>query len=647
MDFFEAQDRARRRTKWLLLYFVGALIGIVVSVYLVTVIGMQVGGMRMPLWNPELFLLVAGVTSVLIIGGSLFKSMQLSGGGATVAADLGGRLVDPGTSDYNERKLLNVVQEMAIASGTPVPQVYVMDEELAINAFAAGTDPSNAVIGVTRGCIERLSRAELQGVIAHEFSHILNGDMRLNMRLIGVIFGILILMIIGRTMLYSMRHMAYSSRNNRNGGGLVIVVLVLGIGFFIVGGIGMLFARMIQAAVSRQREFLADSSAVQFTREPDGLAGALKKIGGLDDGSRVRSPKALEASHMFFAEGGLFTWGLATHPPLKVRIKAIQPHWQGDFDKSSLAEVHVGGRADVMQAAAATAPPPLPNQVSQMAATAAVSNLADDQRWRLEVGTRIRERIAPRWVQASQNKDEAQALLFAMLLAEDQGLRKQEIDGLRQGMGSDLARVVSEWAVGLQGLHSADKIALIDLCIPTLRGMSRPEYERFINMTHWLIATDQRVDLFEFMLQHAIARHLEMHFEKRGFPPIRSRRMSDLGEEANVLVTAMARTGRKGPRVVAAFQAAADEWGTSERWTPRLIDEKDCSPEQLRNALSEFEAATPIMKKQILRVCGLAAAEDGILTSQEAELLRTVADAIGASLPPFVWDLEQGEGVAS
>lgn len=638
MDFFQAQDDARRRTKWLIVYFILALLGIIAAVYILTVIILSFTDVRIKPWSPGLFIPVAVGTSLLILGGSAFKSLQLSGGGSVVAEDLGGRLVDPGTSDHQERVLLNVVQEMAIASGTPVPQVYVMDHELGINAFAAGTEPGNAVIGVTRGCIDRLSRSELQGVIAHEFSHILNGDMRLNMRLIGVIFGILILMIIGRTVLHSMRFVSYSggrSSKNNNSGGIAIAILVLGIGLLAIGGIGAFFARLIQSAVSRQREFLADASAVQFTREPDGLAGALMKIGGLDDGSKLASPKAIEASHMFFSEGGMFSWGLATHPPLDVRIRTILPHWQGDFENSSIPEVSVP-RAP--QAHAGLVSNLAGGQVS---APAALAQLGESSALQMDVGRQIREGLAPFWIQATQSKDGAQALLFAMLLSKDNPeLQQKELEGLATGVGRDAASITQEWAQGVHALHSSDKIALLDMCFPSLRRMTGPEYERFLNMTRWLIASDEKTDLFEYMLQHSIARHLSNHFEQRAFPPIKHRRMSDLSEQANVLLSAVAHMEREGGDVDASFAAASEEWGESERWSPRLLPPDQCGGNELDAALREFEFASPIVKKQILRVCGLAAAHDSVLSEQEAELLRAVADAIGAGLPPFVGQLK-------
>ena len=635
MDFFEAQDQARRQTKWLLLYFVIALLGIVLAMHLLTVVTVKMLVERpsaISFYEGQIFLPVAVLTSGLIICASYFKSMQLHAGGSVIAADLGGRLVDPGTTDHHERILLNVTEEMAIASGTPVPQVYILDEELGINSFSAGSEASNAVIGVTRGCVDRLTRAELQGVVAREFSHILNGDMRLNMRLVGLVFGILILMIAGRTILYSLRHLR-GSGNSKGGGGFILAVFLLGGGLFLIGGIGVFFARMIQARVSRQRVILADAAAIQFTRQPEGLTGALKKIGGLREGSRLQSPRAMEASHMFLAESGNLTLGRSTHPPLGRRIQKMEPHWNGDYVKSALAEI------TVTKPVAKEAPTRKAEFAEQMVAMAAMSHLAGNDRWRMVVGQRIRDGIPQRFVQASQNRDEAQALIFAMLLTDKHKLRTAEMDGLRTGVGSTAAAIALEWHEGLGALHSADKIALIDLCIPTLRRMSNPEYERFLGLTRWLIASDQKRDLFEFMLQHTIARHLASHFEKRGFPPIRNYRMSDLSTEANVLLSAVARVGREGEAVIAAFQAAAEQSENSERWTPRLLEADDCAAEKLEVALKAFEASTPLLKKKILSMCGFAAAQDGILTSEEAELLRTVADAMGFSLPPFVWNL--------
>lgn len=338
MDFFQQQDKARKNTKVLVVYFVVAVACIIASVYVAALLIFHTTGYgRAPdtpppefaLWDLRLFSQVVLGTLGVVIVGSLYKTLALSKGGSAVAESLGGRLVPTEPGEPDERKLRNVVEEMAIAAGVPVPKIYVLPDEQGINAFAAGHTPEDAAIGVTRGCMSLLSRDELQGVIGHEFSHILNGDMRLNLRIMGIIFGIVCLSVIGRVLIYS------RGGRGRQGGA---PLMFLGLALIVIGGIGLLFGRLIQAALSRQREFLADASSVQFTRNPAGLSGALQKIGGA--GSRIGSPHAGEASHLFFGNGlakpllGAF----ATHPPLDERIRAIDPAWDGKFSQSTISE---------------------------------------------------------------------------------------------------------------------------------------------------------------------------------------------------------------------------------------------------------------------------------------------------------------------
>jgi Zn-dependent protease with chaperone function len=337
MDFFGQQDRARTRTTALVLYFVLAVVFIVASVYAASLLILhftQVAGdpgMPAPVllswrsiepWDAQLFGWVLVGTLGVVLAGAAYKTMRLARGGSEVAEELGGRLLADDPTDADERRLRNVVEEMALAAGVPVPKVYVLDDDAGINAFAAGHSATDAAIGITRGGMTLLTRDELQGVIGHEFSHVLNGDMRLNIRIMGVLFGIVCLTVIGRVLLYS--------RGGGNRGRAPM--LLLGVALLVIGALGVLFGRLIQAALSRQREMLADASAVQFTRNPAGLAGALRKIGSV--GARITSPHAGEASHMFF-ENGLakpaFSW-LATHPPLAERILALDPGWDGRFD---------------------------------------------------------------------------------------------------------------------------------------------------------------------------------------------------------------------------------------------------------------------------------------------------------------------------
>jgi Zn-dependent protease with chaperone function len=338
-DFFDRQDAARRNTTRLVVLFVLAVVAIMVSIHVLLAVALgylgahPAGGAERSLLTDPAIAAVAFVGTLIVVGGgSLFKVAQLRGGGRVVAEQLDGRLVSPDTTDPAERQLMNVVEEMAIAAGMPAPPVYLMEREAGINAFAAGFAPGEAVIGVSRGAAEQLSRDELQGVIAHEFSHILNGDMRLNIRLIGLLHGILIVGMLGYFVLRMTAFSGHRGRRSRDQGNAMLPILAIGLGLMIVGFFGTFFGNLIKAAVSRQREFLADAAAVQFTRQPDGIAGALKKIGGLPAGSTIQNPNAPEASHMFFgrATSG-FSAMFSTHPPLRERIRRIDPSWDGTF----------------------------------------------------------------------------------------------------------------------------------------------------------------------------------------------------------------------------------------------------------------------------------------------------------------------------
>lgn len=627
MDFFEAQDEARKKTKWLVLWFVLAVIGVVVAVDLL-VIALYDGP------NQIYVVITASVlTGGIMLAASGYKTTQLSAGGSVVAEDLGGRLVMPGSADFEEKRLLNIVSEMALASGMPVPQVYLLDHEEGINAFAAGTEPSNAVIGVTRGCLQRLSREELSGVIAHEFSHIINGDMRLNMRLMGLVFGLVVLSIIGREMLQLLRYQGGSSRrNNKEGGNAMLVLFLLGLGLLVIGGLGSFFGRLIQAAVSRQREFLADASSVQFTRNPDGIAGALKKIGGLEIGSKINAPKAVEANHMFFSNGGRFNFFLMTHPPLDVRIRAVQKNWDGKFESSEIKPIAAdrstkneerNGPLDALPGAVVLG---------------AVSGIGQGERRRISTGQQLHQGISQRWREAIHDREEAQAVIFGLLLNKDEKFLSKELSFLEGEAGADAKKLALKWQAEVRGLHSARKIALVEMALPTLRSLSPLEYERFRDITRSLIASDGQVELFEFMIQRVIERHLGSYFERKAFRNIAYYQFDRLLPEANILVSTVSEIGAG-----CADEAEAAYLGATSDWKVRLDRKGVSSHDELDKALDKFAQASPLVKRQILVACVTAAARDGKLSSQEAELLRTIADSIGCPLPPFPGEVVEEE----
>ena len=360
MDFFQRQANARRRTRWLLVYFALAILALAGTFYIVSLSPYFHANPEKEgsFWHPELFGQVAGITLVIIALGSLIKRAKLRKGGKAIAIALGGRALSSPSSDPDERELQNIVEEMSIASGLRAPAIYILDNEPGINAFAAGFTAEDAVIGVTKGAMQLLTRDELQGMIAHEFSHILNGDMRLNLRLVSWIHGILWIALVGQAVLRGARACVASNSESdlkKAGLGLFFFGSIVGGIIYGLGSMGALFGRLIKSAISRQREFLADAAAVQFTRNPSGLASALKKIGGIAQGSRLQSPLAQEASHMFFGNGLRGSWFgfLSTHPSLKKRIKLLDPGFDGRFP-------YVAMRAGALRVPPVIPPPLVP-----------------------------------------------------------------------------------------------------------------------------------------------------------------------------------------------------------------------------------------------------------------------------------------------
>ena len=612
-------------------WFILSVLGVIVTMYLLATAYLQFSSVtnqaqpgasqttvNVGWWNPELLVWVGGIVGGVILIGSWIKLAQLSAGGKVVAQGLGGRPVEPTTTDLQERRLLNVVEEMAIASGVPVPEVWIMDEEQGINAFAAGTDPSNAVIGVTRGTLERLTRSELQGVVAHEFSHILNGDMKLNMRLMGWIFGLVMLSMLGRIMLESFRFMR-GSRDSK-GNGIVIAIIVAGLAVWLVGSIGVLFARMLQAAISRQREFLADASAVQFTRDAGGISGALKKIGGFAEHGNISSPKAMESRHMFFAGSSGFTALMATHPPLDKRIKAIDPNWNGAM---------LEGMADPVQREEFTGAVGFSGSFENVDTGSGIRSLGESGRLDSHVGAVIREELRAGNV-TSFSKPEAKALLLGLLVAADadgQEMAKEIFQ--KYGYDEETAGKIIGWSVELEGYTSSKKLALVDLSLSWLRRMNQQEAQTFVQTSQALVESDGEVNLFEFMLQKVIERHVSIGLGLKPVPKMKYQRLEALEQYLAQLLAGFASLAGSDAALVKAAQEYREHTG-------RDLPQIEAGLGQVAKALLEMDAATPLVKQQILRLCGLVVMDDGVVADNEMELLRATAEAIGAPVPPFV-----------
>ena len=650
MDFFERQDQARRNTKLLIFYFVLGVAMLIVAVY-AALLGVFTGlgsqhqhgysrEAQLVLWNPQLFLLATVGTFAVIAVGSGFKTLELAQGGSSVATMLGGRLVDPTTTDPDERKLRNVVEEMAIAAGVPVPQVYLLPDERGINAFAAGHSTSDAVVAVTAGAMKLLTRDELQGVIGHEFSHILNGDMRLNLRLMGIIFGILCLAVIGRVLLYT------RSRSSKDKNPLPLLGLVL----IVIGWVGVFFGRLIQAAVSRQREFLADASSVQFTRNPAGLAGALKKIGGLSYGSKLEAAHAEEASHMFFGNGmgESFLHLMDTHPPLAERIRAIDPSFDGSFPPVSLAETERAGpqvappplrppipfpfpAAPRVGAGAARLAPPV------IAAQAAMASAGTPTTSHLRYAEGLREIIPANVLAAAREGLGASTLVYALLLSDDETTRRKQLDELAAATSAAVCQETLRVLPEVQAVATHAKLPLVDLAIPGLRHLSPSQFQQFRTAVQKLVESDGEVDLFEYVLQKIVLRHLEPYFSQARKPTVQYYAFKPLAPDCAVLLSALAYLGQDDPdKIQFAFRQGAQPLSYAAQLELQLLPEDQCDLAQVDAALNRLSQAVPQIKKNVLNACAQTVAADGVIQELEAELLRAIADTLDCPIPPFI-----------
>ena len=605
MDFFAAQDDARRRTRRLIWLFAGAVAGMIGGIYLALIAFL---GDSPSWWDPEFFAWTAGLTLLLVGGASTIKILSLKSGGKIVAESVGGRRIDAGTSDPDERRLLNLVEEMAIASGVTVPSVYLLPDEEMINAFAAGFTPSDAAVAFTKGCMQRLSRDELQGVVAHEFSHILNGDMRLNIHLIGVLFGILVLSIVGQGLL---RSALYSSvggaRRSKDGNGLVVALIAGGVILLVAGSIGVFFGRLIQSAVSRQREFLADAAAVQFTRNPAGLSGALQKIGGM--GSRVENPHSQDVAHLFFANGLRSSFGgwFATHPPLGERVRAIDPSWEGSF--AAVEESERSGEAS-----------------SSLAGEAMVASLAGSGG--LVRARKIRHSLADRCGPALQDPMQARALVFALLVMDSlPSAQAGQLGYLRESGGAALEEAVGLRMSGLQGLPEDERLPLLEVVLPVLSRLDAAERPLFLERLQRVVLADGQITFFAFVAGWLIRRHLT--------PPERLRpigRPEDLAHSLGILLGSLATLDAADEEAKRTFSQGL---AASEVFR-RLVAYPELSLpdyEQLGEALSLLAAATFALRQEILAMASAVVWADGQISQAEESMLRFIASALECPSP--------------
>lgn len=668
MDFFEAQERAKTRSHLLIFYFAAATALIVLLVYLAVTAGFffyhnYTGSeATASLFSAPRFFTTLGIVIPLIGLGSLWRIMDLSSkGGPGIAESLGGRLIAASTKRPSERQLRNIVEEMSIASGVPIPQVYILDHESGINAFAAGYTLDDAAIAVTQGAIEQLDRDELQGVIAHEYSHILNGDMRLSTQLSGWIFGIMVLSSLGRgfwriiggsegssTRRSRRRRGIYvgggsSSRGSRSsdnkGGGagaIILAVIIVAILITVIGYVGEFFAKLIQAAVSRQREYLADAAAVQFTRNPEGIGNALRRIGGYSSSSLIENVNANQFSHTFFSsslDGGASFF--ATHPALDDRISRILTSWNGDFlsprprktRKKALTENKPQTQAkNILNPKQATQFDSLLNAGFFMSALGTLKASGQDY------SQKTREYLQNSLPELFQDSENAPKVLLALLYEKESYTSHRQMEIISDYLGEEPSAVIA-YTDQLKILNRSERLILLELITPQLQEAIPPhEIDTFIECIEDLIEADNKLTTFELACFHITRKRLGAV----EYPVNHKPSMGEILRSANILASRLASETELGS------SDSSELIQSASRQSPYFMNQLKATEafedKELHTAFEHLAHSPLGIQKQFLEVCERIIVADQKVTSNEAELFRAITIALGLPIAPIFAD---------
>ena len=637
MNFFENQAQARSSSRMLVWLFLIAVVLIVGAIDVVVAIAFGVYDVQHHRTIEDLqhqdfsrvIVLTSVITLAVILVASMVRTATLRGGGGVVARAAGGTLISPDTLNPRYRRLRNVVEEIAIASGVPVPEIYVLEQESAINAFAAGYTPANAAIAVTRGSLEKLNRDELQGVIAHEFSHILNGDMRISIRLMGLVFGLLVVHIVGREVLNMVGR--GGGTGSRKGGNPVAAIAIVALGLMIIGSIGVFMGRLIKAAVSRSRESLADASAVQFTRQTKGIAGALKKIAGIDEGSKLQQ-NAEEVSHMLFGDGIGLSSLFATHPPIEKRIKALEPTFNLKQIESKRAEWNspsylvdddVGSTMQAFDAGQRLVVAPTALRVGEPAA----ADFAHAE---------VLHQSLPEDLLVAARGDQSAPLLMALLIDLEGATSGRQFAAIESTYGAAIRDQVRTLGRRLEGLHPAQRLPLASIAMPALRNWPRDRLLKLMQTLTFLIQSDGQVGVFEYCLSKLLRDQLDEVLHPQATHAFGSKSLDQCKRSIQVLLTVLAQQGHAdGSAARAAYLAGMDVVLPRDGLPFRPID---AWIPALDAALDDLDGLKPLATQPLIEALLAVMHNDGQITVAEAELLRVICATLHCPLPPLLQD---------
>ncbi len=635
MDFFEKQHQAKVHTRKLVLYFFLAVIIIIallnaIGFYLINLSADHQTSLKDWPLSPISLGITVGTIGVILIG-SMIRYFQVRGGGQAVAEMVAGRRVDMDTNDPAERRLINVVEEMSIASGMAVPAVYIMDNEPALNAFVAGYEPSDTVMVVTKGLMENLSRQELQGVVAHEFSHIFHSDTRINLRLIGILGGILAIGQLGYYILRSLRFSGGRSRSRssgNNGGQVVLFLLAMSLALLVVGYVGVFFGRLIKAAISRQREYLADAAAVQYSRDSMGIANALYKIKTNGKHSLLDSSHAEDMSHMCFGQAikiQAFSGMLATHPPIDDRIQALVPGYrsirrqidEGQIDEMSPIAQFAGSSGE------ATSPVPekavVPNSSDALVAT--IGTITPEQ---VSHATDIHSQLPPQYLENVRNPNSVSVAILALIAQANKVDWQQQEASLVPHLDAKSIAGVKE--LSQTHVTAAQRLPLVEIAIPSVKRLDAEQSKSLLTCASHLILADKTISSFEFFLYALLRKHLLATGQKKVKGKITSYR--SVIDEIAYLISIIALSGNGyDPVTIGQLMASfTSDWNAPSQ-SPVF------SAKELDQCLNRLNRLAPLLKKPLMLTLAEVVMSDGKVKTAELELLRATAIYLECPMP--------------
>ena len=646
MDFYRYQDQAKKLSTRLLILFFAGLISLSAALTLAGLFLWQLTDQVVHIdtnsqfWHWYIIGNVAIFAALVLI--TLLKYSSLCKGGRVVAEALGARYVHVNTQDTGDIRLRNVVEEMALAAGMPVPSVYVLDEEPGINAFAAGMGINDAVVVVTQGAISYLTRDELQAVVAHEFSHIQHGDIRLNQQLAALIGSLMFLGELGRWLSQGTGRHRIGSSQSKSSSALPFFGLTL----MLLGAAGTFWGKLMKSALNRQREFLADASAVQFTRYAAPLASALKKVGGHRYASLIFHPQAETFSHLFFSQGlsQNFRGWLASHPPLQDRIRRLEPDWDGIYFSNlqpmadepppplpsaftAAVQLNAAGSADLAtlllaQSTLATASVTPPKPIGQEKITPLTTADTPPVLYDMTAPSEWLPLLPEALVKAARSPFDARLLLYRLVLADELTVRLKQRHLLGQEEPAVLALTQHTIPCGL-------RLALVELAIPALKELTATQYQAFHEMLWQLIQADQHTSFAEWLLYRMLTHQLTPHFSHEARQSIKYRELQAVAPAIEQWLSYLAQQAENAEQASHIFAA-----GCAALSLPSLNLQELPTQETLGNALDQLQQSSPTIRFNFLQALVKTIEFDGKISGHEAELFQMLAYCLDCPIPP-------------